>query len=98
MSKKYKMYSPEIKLKVAMEAARNEKTLSQIGSEFGVCPSLITDWKKQLMENGTQLFQNKRQAKSAAPEAHEDVTLLQQQVGRLTVQIEWLKKKLGPAA
>jgi len=93
MKKKYKSYTPSLKMKVALEAAKNEKTVNQIASEFGVNPSQVSEWKNQLIENGTQLFERKRQAKSQ--EAYEDVTLLQQQVGRLTVQLEWLKKKLG---
>lgn len=95
MSRKYNTYTPETKLKIAIEAAKNEKTLNQIASEFGVCPSLVGDWKKQLLENGTKLFQGKQQPK-VIPEAHENVSVLQQQVGRLTVQLEWLKKSLAP--
>lgn len=94
MSRKYKNYTPAFKLKVAIETAKNEKTINQIASDFGVCPSQVSDWKKQLMESGDLLFQHKRQAKPA-PEAHEDVSLLQQQIGRLTVQLDWLKKKSG---
>jgi len=94
MSVKYKSYTPAFKLKVAIEAAKNEKTINQIASDFSVCPSQVADWKKQLMESGEQLFQYKRQQKST-PEAHEDVAVLQQQIGRLTVQLDWLKKKSG---
>jgi transposase len=97
MSRKYKNHTPELKLKVALEASKNEKTTNQIASEFGVYPSQVTEWKKQLMDNGSQLFQNKRQTKPN-PEACEDVALLQQQVGRLTVQLDWLKKKLGSSS
>ena len=94
MSRTYKNYTPAFKLRVALEAVKNEKTINQIASDFTVSPSQVSEWKKQLMESGEQLFQNKRQQKSA-PEAHEDVSLLQQQVGRLTVQLDWLKKKSG---
>lgn len=93
MTKKYSSHSPDFKLKVALEAAKNEKTMNQIASASGVSPSQVAEWKKQLIEAGGTLFQNKRQIK--APEAHEDVMLLQQQVGKLTVQLEWLKKKSG---
>lgn len=97
MSKSYKSHSPATKLKVAIEALKNEETVNQIASDFGVSPSQVAEWKKQLMESGTRLFEGKRQGKHVA-EAHEDVPLLQQQIGRLTVQLDWLKKKLGLAS
>lgn len=93
MTRRYKSHSPTLKLKVAIEAAQNQKTVNQIASENGVAPVQVTEWKKQLLEEGTQVFQNKRGRKS--PEAHEDVSYLQQQVGKLTAQIEWFKKKQG---
>jgi transposase-like protein len=96
MTRKYKSHTPEFKLKVALEAAKNEKTINQIASEHSVLPSQVVDWKKLLLSEGARLFQGKRQPKTA--EAHEDVDLLQKQIGKLTVQIDWLKKKLGIAS
>jgi transposase len=93
MTRKYKNHSAEFKLKVAIEASKNEKTINQIASEYEVSPSQVIEWKKMLLENGSNLFQNKRAKKPA--EAHENIDLLQQQIGKLTVQIDWLKKKLG---
>ena len=93
MVRKYRNHSPALKLKVAIEAAQNQKTVNQIASEHGVAPVQVTEWKKQLLEEGGQVFQNRRKAKT--PEAHEDVNYLQQQIGKLTAQIEWLKKKQG---
>ena len=96
MARKYKIHTPALKLKVALEAVQNQKTVNQIASEHGVAPVQVTEWKKQLLEDGVQIFQNKRRNK--APEAHEDVEYLQQQVGKLSTQIEWLKKKQGLAS
>jgi putative transposase len=93
MARKYKNHSSELKLKVALEAANNQKTINQIASDHGVAPVQVTEWKKQLLEEGPQLFQSKRKVKT--PEAHEDVSYLQQQIGKLTTQIEWFKKKAG---
>jgi transposase len=95
MARKYKYHTAEFKLKIALEAAKNEKTVNQIASEHAITPAQVMEWKKLLLSEGTVLFQGKRSAKAA--EAHEDVELLQQQVGKLTVQIDWLKKKLGIA-
>ena len=93
MTRTYKNHSPSLKLKVAIEAAQNQKTVNQIASDNGIAPVQVTEWKKQLLEEGTQLFQSKRKAKT--PEAHEDVSYLQQQIGKLTAQIELFKKKQG---
>jgi transposase-like protein len=78
---------------VALEAAKNERTINQIASDYEVSPAQIMEWKKHLLSEGLSIFQNKRVTRAA--EAHEDVAHLQQQIGKLTVQIEWLKKKQG---
>lgn len=91
MARQYKTHSASLKLKVALEASKNEKTLNQIASEFGVHPGQVSEWKKVLADGAELIFQGKRAVK--APEVHENVELLQQQIGKLTVQIEWLKKK-----
>lgn len=93
MVRKYRTHTPEFKLKVALEAAKNDKTVNQIASEHGVSPAQVTEWKKQLLSEGSTIFQNKRTTKST--EVHEDVELLQRQIGKQVVQIDWLKKKLG---
>jgi len=90
MTRKYKHHSSELKLKAALEAANNQKTVNQIASNHGVAPVQVTQWKKHLLEEGAQLFQSKKKVKLR--QAHEDVGYLQQQIGKLTTQIEWLKK------
>ena len=90
MSKKYKSYNSTLKLKVALEAVKNEKTANQIASEYSISKSLVCDWKKNLLENGAKIFQNKNTNKK---EEKESIDFLQQQIGRLTVELEWLKKK-----
>lgn len=95
MTRKYRSHTPDFKLKVAIEAAKSDKTINQIASEYAVAPNQIVEWKKLLLSEGASLFQGKRSTRPA--EAHEDVLYLQQQVGKLTVQIDWLKKKQGIA-
>jgi len=91
MARKYKSHTPSVKVKVALEAAGNQKTINQIASEYEVSPSQVTEWKIQLFEEAESFFQSKKRRKVL--EAHEDVEYLQQQIGKLTTQIEWLKKK-----
>jgi putative transposase len=91
MTRRYRSHTADFKLKIALEAAKNEKTLNQIASEHGVSPTLVMDWKKHLLSEGLGLFNSKRTIKVV--EAHEEVAYLHQQIGKLAVQLEWLKKK-----
>ena len=96
MARKYRSHTPDFKLKVAIEATRNDKTINQIASEYAISPNQIVEWKKHLLAEGSSIFQGKRTAK--ATEAYEDIPCLQQQIGKLTVQVDWLKKKQGIAS
>jgi transposase-like protein len=95
MARKYTTYSAEKKFRIALEATRNEKTVNQLASEYAVHACQVSEWKRQLMESGTELFRNKRKPENK--ECSENVDYLQQQVGKLTVELNWLKKKRGIA-
>ena len=90
MQKRCKTYSSKFKLKVALEALKNEKTANQIASKYEISRSLVSTWKKNLLENGSIIFQN-REKKSK--DKKEETEFLQQQIGKLTIELEWLKKK-----
>ncbi len=89
MKKRYKSYSANFKLKVALEAAKNELTCNQIASKYEISKSIVSNWKKILLENGATIFQSKEKKSKDK----EEIEFLQQQIGRLTVDLEWLKKK-----
>ena len=57
MSKRRKQYSPRFKAGVALEAIKEEKTTAELASEFGVHPTMITRWKRQLLDNVAFIFQ-----------------------------------------
>jgi transposase-like protein len=91
MSKRRRRYSADYKFKVALEAARETKTLAEIASETGVHPNQISQWKGQLLENGAHMFspngaQQQREVEKLEAELYE-------QIGRLKMELEWLKKK-----
>ena len=90
MTKKRKQYSAEFKFKVALEAAKGLKTINQLASEYELHPNQVSQWKRQLLEEGTTLFSNgsaQQQREAAKVEAE-----LYEQIGRLKMEVEWLKK------
>jgi transposase-like protein len=88
-----KQYSAAFKARVAIEAIRGEKTLSQLGSQFKVHPIQIAKWRKSAIEQLPDLFVDGRTKKSAVAESGNDV--LYEEIGRLKVELDWLKKKVG---
>jgi transposase len=88
-----KQYSPKFKARVAMEAIRGEKTLSQLGSQFKVHPMQIAKWRKAALEQMPELFVDGRKVKARTGEA--EANALYEEIGRLKVELDWLKKKAG---
>jgi transposase len=88
-----KQYSPRFKARVALEAIRGEKTLSQLGSQFKVHPIQIAKWRKVAVEALPELFVDGRARKARDGEADRDA--LYEEIGRLKVELDWLKKKAG---
>lgn len=90
--KKRKVHSAEFKAKVGMEAVRGVKTLNEIGQQYGVHPVVVGQWKKEIVERAATLFEGKRGPK---PTAHADEERLYGEIGRLKMELDWLKKKSG---
>ena len=88
-----KQYSPKFKAKVAVEAIRGERTLSQLASQYRVHPTQIGQWRKTALEQMVELFVDGRSRKGADHDAEKDA--LYEQIGRLKVELDWLKKKVG---
>lgn len=91
MTKKRQQYSNGFKFKIALEAIKGNKTVSQIAAERNVHPTQIGNWKKQLLGQGSTLFTrpNDRQQREQQDREAE----LYEQIGRLKMELEWLKKK-----
>ena len=92
-AKKRKVHSPEFKAKVGLEAVRGMKTINEIGQEYGVHPGQVGDWKKEILEQAKTLFEGKRGPKPLAE--HKQPELLYSEIGKLKVELDWLKKKSG---
>ena len=91
--KKRKIFSSQYKAKVALEAIREVKTANEIAQEFGVHPTQVGLWKKELQEQATLLFDVKRGPKPVDQSA--DPERLYSEIGRLKMELDWLKKKSG---
>lgn len=91
MSKQRRSYSAQFKFKRALEAISETKTIGQLSSENQVHPSQIGQWKRQLLDGGAQIFANDAVRKKRDQETME--TDLFEQIGRLKMELEWVKKK-----
>ncbi len=90
MARKRRSFSGAFKAKVALAACRGEKTTAQLASEYGVHAGQVAAWKKQLLEGASGLFEDGR-GRRAEEAQNEDE--LYEQIGRLKMEVEWLKKK-----
>ena len=94
-TKKRKVHTPECKATVGLEALRGAKTINEIGQEYGVHPVQVGQWKKEIQEHANTLFEGKRGPKPMA--AHREPELLYSEIGKLKVELDWLKKSPGSA-
>ena len=90
-------YSAEFKAKVVREVLREDKTLSQVAAEHGIHPNLLGQWRDQALAGMAGLFSRTKETEWAAREAaHEqEKQELYAEIGRLTTQLNWVKKKAG---
>ena len=90
---KRKNHTGLFKAKVGLEAIREVNTANEIGQSYGVHPAQVRQWKKEIVDQAATLFETKRGRKKAAEEA--DTERLYSEIGRLKMELDWLKKKSG---
>ncbi len=96
MVRKRRSFTPSFKAKVALEAVKEVKTISEIAQKHKLHPTQINLWKKQLLDGAEDVFLDGRTKKpSSATSDEPDAAELYEQIGRLKVQLEWLKKKVA---
>ena len=90
-AKKRNRYNAEFKAKVALEAIKSHETVGDLSARFELHPSQITKWKRQLLDNITEAFESGgSDGRNEKLEAQ-----LYEQIGRLKMELEWLKKKVA---
>ena len=93
MRKLQKQYSADFKARVVLEALREDRTLNEMASHYEVHPTAITRWKKQALEGLPGVFSAPMTGRTPDDALESD---LYEQIGRLKVELEWLKKRWGP--
>ncbi len=90
-----KQHKPAFKAKVALEAVKGEETVAELAARFGVHPTMIHQWKRQLLEGASDVFERGR--KGSAPEVDaQKVRELHAKIGELAVANDFLSRKLKP--
>jgi putative transposase len=92
MAKRRKVHAASFKARVALEALKERETTSELAKRFGVHPTQIHQWKRRLVQEATEVFERGggNDKSQDVPEAE-----LYEQIGRLKVELEWLKKKVA---
>ena len=93
MPRQKRQFSAKFKFQVALEASKNNRPLNEIASEHGIHHNVIGQWKKQLLVKGEEIFDHAPERVKKEHETKE--TELYEQIGRLKMELEWLKKKSG---
>ena len=93
MGKKRNRPSPSFKAKVALAAVKEVKTVSELASQFKIHPTQIHQWKRLLLERAEEVFSTPGTAARNADEQEALQAKLYEEIGRLKVELEWVKKK-----
>jgi putative transposase len=92
MAKKRRTHSNEFKAKVALEAVKGVRTLSELSSRYKVHPTVIAQWKRRLLEGAAGVFE---QSSGSSGKSEEELTApLYEEIGRLKMEVDWLGKKV----
>lgn len=91
MAKKRRVYSAQFKFRLALEAAKGLSTVNQLAGDHEIHPNQLSRWKQQLMEEGETIFTDRRKRHEREQAGLEKE--LYEQIGRLRMELAWLKKK-----
>jgi len=93
---KKKKYSNQQKAQIVMEMIKGDKTVSQISADYGIHTSQLYKWREQVLTGMPELFDDRNKSEQAIKARYENqVDELYAEIGKLTTQLSWLKKKSG---
>lgn len=92
MKKSPRVHSPAFKAQVGLAAIKGDQTLSMVAAQFGVHVKLVQTWKKQLLEQAATIFATANQTTELKQKEEQQIELFEQ-IGRLKMELEWVKKK-----
>lgn len=95
MARKRRSFSPSFKAKVALEAIKGVKTIAEIAQKHQLHATQINLWKKQLLDGAEDVFLDGKTKTPSKLTDEPESSELYEQIGRLKVQLEWLKKKVA---
>lgn len=90
-----KRYDNRLKARIALEAIKEQRTISEIASDYEIHPNQVGQWKKKVLDEIPDIFSGKGEKKQQDNEAIQNE--LYRQIGQLKVELDWLKKKVGLA-
>lgn len=94
MKRKKNTYSAEFKSKVIIELLGGQYTLNELAAKYQVAPATLSSWQKQFRERAAEIFKKgPSEQEKVLVEKEREIALLQQKVGQLVVERDWLKKK-----
>ena len=93
MSNKRKQYSSQFKAKVALEAIRGEKTVAELASQYEVHPTMINNWKRQVLEEASNLFEKGSEPAKVDESQQAQINELYRQIGQLKVERDFLASR-----
>lgn len=94
MKKSRRTFTAEFKAKVAIEAIKETKTISELAQIYEVHPNLITHWKREFLSNAQRVFDTGKEESVEVKKLKKENEELVHQIGQLSVDINWLKKKV----
>ena len=93
---KRRHFTPEEKAKIVIEVLREEKTLNEIAAEYEIHPNLLSRWKTEFISNAGRVFSKETDEVEKVKQAYEkEKDELLKQIGQLSYEVNWLKKKSG---
>ena len=93
MAKRRSQRSADFKFCLALEAAKGQHTINELAGQHGVHPNQISQWKRQLLDHGPDVFNGQTLARQQKTQQSREIQLYEQ-IGRLQMELEWLKKNL----